>query len=147
MRNLMITVLALTAACAPAPAPPAAPAAEAAATESTAAILSALTPIIAAEIGQGVLLEPEQVNQQGQWAWVWAQPRQLDGASIDWSKTALASRYENGAMDEAGGAYALMKQEAGEWRALAHVIAPTDVAWATWAEEYGAPAEIMGQTD
>lgn len=143
MRIFTIAIFALTAACVP---PPAAPAAETTATESTAAILSALTPIIAAEVGQGVLLEPQQVNQQGEWAWVWTQPRQLDGAAVDWSKTALASRYENGAMDEAGGAYALLKQEAGEWRVLAHVIAPTDVAWASWAEQYQAPPEIMGPT-
>ncbi len=65
------------------------------------AILAALTPVIAAEIGQPVQLEIRQVNAQGEWAWVWLQPRQADGAALDWSTTALASRYENGVMDVA----------------------------------------------
>ena len=149
MRILTIAILALSAACSPQQPAPAAPAPTPALSQDSTetAIVATLTPVIAAEIGQAVLLTPQQVNQQGDWAWVQVQTQQPDGAAIDWSTTALASRAENGAMDEGGGAYALLKQENGAWRVVAHVIAPTDVAWATWAEEYGAPAEIMGSTD
>jgi hypothetical protein len=143
MRMLIVALLALSSACAQPPATPS----TSAVSEQGAAMLAALNPVIAAEIGQPVRLESQQMNVQGEWAWVWVQPRQPDGAAIDWSTTALASRYENGVMDAAGGAYALLKQESGAWRVVTHVIAPTDVAWLSWAEEYGAPAEIMGPTD
>jgi hypothetical protein len=145
MRMLIVAVIALSSACSP---PPAAPSASTpTASEQSAAMLAALTPVIATEIGQPVRLEPKQVNVQGEWAWVWVQPHRPDGGAIDWSTTALASRYENGVMDESGGAYALLKQENGAWRVVTHVIAPTDVAWLSWAADYGAPAEIMGPTD
>lgn len=37
--------------------------------------------------------------------------------------------------------------ENGTWSVVTHVIAPTDMAWLSWPNEYGAPAEIMGYTD
>lgn len=145
MRILAIALLALAAACSQ---PPAAPSSSApAASAQSAEMLAVLTPVIGAEIGQPVQLEIKQTNVQAEWAWVSVQPRQPDGAAIDWSTTALAGRYENGVMDESGAAYALLKQEGGAWRLVTHVIAPTDVAWASWPAEYGAPAEIMGITD
>lgn len=147
MRHLLTAILVLAAACSQPPATTETPIAPAATSENSAALLSVLTPVVAAEIGVPVRLEIKQVNVQDEWAWIAVQPLQTDGSAIAWSTTALASRYENGAMDESGGAYALLKQENGAWRIVTHVIAPTDVAWLSWPAEYGAPAEIMGFTD
>ncbi len=147
MRIVLTAILALAAACSPPPTGTETPNPQAATSDNSAAILSALTPIVAAEIGAPVRLEIKQANVQDDWAWIAVQTLQPDGSAISWPTTALASRYENGAMDEGGGAYALLKEENGAWRIVAHVIAPTDMAWASWPAEYGAPAEIMGITD
>ena len=147
MRPFFITILTLVAACTQAPSTTEAPPEPPVMSERSAAMLSALTPVIAAEIGGPVRLDLKQVNVQEEWAWLAVQPLRPDGSAIVWSTTALASRYENGAMDESGATYALLEQENGAWRIVTHVIAPTDMAWLSWPAEYGAPAEIMGFTD
>lgn len=151
MRALLIAAVAgLAAACTP----PAAtttetPEATAAALpgiddESTQVLLNVLQPIVAAEVGKPVSLQPTTINQRDEWAYVDAQIRNGDGTPIDWTTTNLASRYENGVMDTGGGVHALLKNENGEWTVLEHVIAPTDVAWIDWAARHGVPPDILG---
>jgi hypothetical protein len=107
------------------------------------AVIDVLTPLIATEIGAQIQLQPTTVNVSDAWAYVVAQPRNTDGAQIDWATTNLASRYENGAMDTGGGVHALLRNEGGTWVVVQHVIAPTDVAWEAWPTEHGAPATIF----
>ena len=148
MRALLVAFsLALAACSEPAPPPePAAPAAPGApsADAATEALLAVLTPLVSVEIGQPIRFEPTNVTIRDEWAYVVGQPQQPDGAAIDWATTALASRYENGAMDTGGATHVLLKQENGVWRVLTHVIAPTDVAWLAWPAEYGVPPDVLG---
>ncbi len=145
MRILIVAALALAASCSqpPAATPEAPPPPAVSADAASDALLAALTPAIAAEIGQPVRLEVTTVRVQDDWAWVSVQTLQPDGSPIDWTTTALASRFENGAMDESGGAYALLRNENGAWRLVTHVVAPTDVAWLAWPAEHGAPEALM----
>lgn len=147
MRALLVAVAALAAACSPPAAttetPPASPAAPAP-DVTTQPILTALTPVVAAEVGKPVSLQANTVNARDEWAYVDAQVRNADGSDIDWTTTNLASRYENGAMDTGGGVHALLKYENGAWVVLEHVIAPTDVAWIEWAGRHGVPPDILG---
>lgn len=147
MRTALICVLALLGACSPpaatneAPATAEAPAAPDAATQ---AVLDVLTPLISAEVGKPVSLQANSVNIRDEWAYVDARVRNADGSEIDWTATNLASRYENGVMDEGGGVHALLKNENGVWTVLEHVIAPTDVAWIDWASRHGVPPDVLG---
>jgi hypothetical protein len=151
MRTLLIAVIALAAtACSPPAAtttetaePPAAPA-PGVNDEQTQTLLNVLQPLVAAEVGQPVSLQPTTVNVRDEWAYVDADIRNGDGTEINWMTTNLASRYENGAMDTGGGVHALLKNENGTWTVLERVIAPTDVAWIDWAGEHGVPADILG---
>ncbi|MEZ5956192.1 MAG: hypothetical protein R3C27_03140 [Hyphomonadaceae bacterium] len=148
MRALLIAAVAgLSAACSPpaattteAPEAPAAPSPDAV----TQALFGVLTPIISSEIGKPVSLQANTVNVRDEWAYVDAQILDADGSPIDWMTTNLASRYENGAMDEGGGVHALLKNENGTWTVLEHVVAPTDVAWIDWASRHGVPPDILG---
>lgn len=145
MRALLVAVALSVAACSqpaepPVPAAPEAPSADAA----TEALLIVLTPVVSAEIGQPIRFDPTSVSVRDQWAYVVGDPRQTDGAALDWSTTALASRYEHGAMDESGATHVLLKQEAGVWRVVTYVIAPTDVAWLSWPQDYGVPPGVLG---
>lgn len=151
MRALLIAVLTLAAAaCTPpaattteTPETPAAPI-PGADDEQTQMLLNVLQPIVAAEVGQPVSLQPTTVNVRDEWAYLDAQVRKGDGSEIDWRTTNLASAYENGAMDTGGGVHALLKNENGVWVVLEHVIAPTDVAWIDWAARHGVPPDILG---
>lgn len=147
MRMLGIAIVLALAACGQ----PTSESTPAATTESaisadaqTQALLAVVTPVIATELGVPVSLEASQVRVMNEWAWVVATPRQANGAPMDWAATTRASAYENGVMDESGATYALLKQEGGAWRIVAHTIAPTDVAWESWPTEYGAPRDLFG---
>jgi hypothetical protein len=146
MRGLVLTFAVLALACSPPPAtteapqPPAAPSADA----TTQALLAALTPVVAQDIGQPVSLQVSTTNVRDEWAFVTAQPRQPDGSAIDWSTTGLAQRAAAGMLDGDGTTYALLKNENGAWTVLEHAIGPTDVAWIEWAAEHGVPPDILG---
>jgi hypothetical protein len=148
MRALLIAAVAgLAAACTPpaattteTPEVPAAPSPDAA----TQALFDVLTPIVATEVGKPVSLQSNTVNVRDEWAYVDARILNADGSQIDWMTTNLASRYENGAMDEGGGLHALLKNENGTWTVLEHVVAPTDVAWIEWAGRHGVPPDVLG---
>jgi hypothetical protein len=147
MRALFVAIAALAGACSPpattseAPAEVEAPAAPNAATQ---AALDVLTPIISTEVGKPVSLQPSTATIRDGWAYIDAEVLNADGSAIDWMTTNLASRYENGVMDEGGGVHALLKNENGTWTVLEHVIAPTDVAWIDWVDRHSVPADILG---
>jgi hypothetical protein len=146
MRALLIAVVALAAACSPptttteTPETPAAPAPDA----TTEALLGALTPVVAQDVGQPVSLQTTNVNVRDEWAFVIAQPKKPDGSAIDWSTTSLAQRAVDGVLDGDGTTYALLKNENGTWTVLEHAIGPTDVAYIDWAAEHGVPPDILG---
>jgi hypothetical protein len=103
----------------------------------------AATPTVSAEIGIPVALHPRVSRIDGDWGWLVAQPWTPEGAAIDWSQTRLAGAAEHGAMDASGTVYVLLKRENGAWGIVNHAIAPTDVAWEGWAQQYGAPASLF----
>lgn len=141
MRALLLA-LALAACSQPAtdaPAPPPPPSAEAMSQE----LIDALTPVVAAEIGQPVALTASQTRVMNEWGYVIAQPTQPDGAAIDWSTTLLAERAAEGVLDSNGQTHALLRKENGAWRVLEYAIGPTDVAWIGWAAAHGAPEELF----
>lgn len=145
LRGIVLAVGLLAIACAP-PAQPAKqeePAGAASAEATTQAVLGALTVIVSAEIGTPVSLEATTANLTEDWAYIVAGPRNPDGSAIDWMTTNLASRYENGVMDESGAIYALLQKQNGAWVAVEHVIAPTDVAWLDWAARHSVPAGVI----
>lgn len=142
MRALMLA-LALVACTPPEPAAPPPPAPPPSAQAMSVDLVAALAPVVSAEIGQPVALEPSQVRVMNEWAFIVVQPATADGGAIDWATTALAQRAADGVLDSNGQTYALLKYENGAWRVLEHAIGPTDVAWIGWAEAHGAPEAIF----
>ena len=145
LRGIVLVGGLFAAACTP-PAQPAQqeePASAASAETSTRAVVEALTAVAAAEIGTPVSLEVTTANLTDDWAYVVAGSRNADGSAIDWMTTNLASRYENGVMDESGAIHALLRKQNGAWVVVEHVIAPTDVAWLDWAARHSVPAGVI----
>ncbi len=139
----LILALALIACTPPEPAAPPPPAAPPSAEAMSADLVAALAPVVSAEIGQPVALEPGQVRIMNEWAFVVAQPTTPAGEAIDWTTTALAERAAAGVLDSNGQTYALLNYENGAWRVLEHAIGPTDAAWIDWAAAHGAPPELI----
>lgn len=142
-RVLAVLALFSIAACtppAPAPDTPGSSTAEEAQTDPLAA---AAAPTISEDIGIPIVLTPRVSRTDGDWGWLVAQPWTPEGAAIDWSQTRHASRAENGVMDSSGTVYVLMRREGGAWRVVDSAVAPTDVAWADWADRHGAPASLF----
>lgn len=102
-----------------------------------------MTPVVSAEIGKPVSLQPTTTNVDGDWAYLVALPRNADGSAIDWATTSLASAHEHGAMDVSGAVHALLHKESGVWVVLEHVVGATDVAWADWSTKHNVPAGVI----
>jgi hypothetical protein len=144
LRGAVVGLVILAGACTPPETQSEAPQTAAASGDvATQAVIDVLTPIVAAEIGAPVLLQVTTANVTDEWAYVVALPRNGDGSAIDWATTNLASRYENGAMDESGAVYALLRRENGVWVIVERVTAPTDVAWTDWAARHNVPAGVV----
>lgn len=103
----------------------------------------ALTPVLSEDIGAPVTLSVQLSTMEGDWGWIVAQPWTTDGAQIDWSQTRYAERATEGVLDGNGTTYALPRRENGQWRVVEHAVGPTDVAWAGWAAEHGAPEALF----
>lgn len=109
------------------------------------AILAAVTPVIAADLGQPVLFEPTTLNTKGDWAWIVGAPRTAAGAPIDWATTSHAARAQEGMLD-GNDVYVLAQKTADGWSVRDFAVAPTDVAWIEWPQKYGAPRTLFGET-
>jgi hypothetical protein len=147
---LTAAVIGLSAACTPpaattteTPEPPAAPAVGVD-DESAQMLLNALDPVLSENIGQPVNLQPTTVNIRDEWAFIIGQPRQTNGAPIDWSATSYAQRAADGALDGDGQTFALLKSVNGAWEVLEYVVGPTDAAHIEWAGKHGVPPDILG---
>ena len=142
-------LMALTAALVPAPVLAQTPAATAAARDVGASdplrpvLLNALRPAIVADLGQSVKFVVATLRTQGDWAYVVARPQRPDGREIDFRATRYREQIDQGVFDGPT-LYALMQRRAQRWTVVDFVIGPTDVAWAGWPEEHGAPAALLG---
>ena len=106
------------------------------------AIVAALKPAVAEELGQPVAIKVERIAGHDSFAFLSGRPTRPDGKAIDYSQTVYADDLGGGAFDD--GVHALLQRKNGSWEVAAYVIGATDVAWSTWPQEYGAPRDIFG---
>lgn len=122
----------------------AAPARDVAASDSLRkTLLDALRPDVERDLGQKVKFVVRLLRVQDSWAFATLVPRTPVGAPIDFGRTRHAERQREGMLD-GDTLYALLQQGPGGWRVRTFVIGPTDVTWAGWPEEYGAPKTLFG---
>lgn len=70
------------------------------------------------------------------WAFIDARPHRVDGGVINWE----AMNYVNCSHSVQA---LLKKQPQGSWRILASDVCPSDVPWAAWSRQYGAPPDLF----
>jgi hypothetical protein len=105
-------------------------------------LLDALRPEVEKDLEQKLRFVVRVLRVEGDWAFADLQPRTPAGKEIDFSKTRHAERQREGMLDD-DTLYALLERRDGRWQVRAFVIGPTDVAWAGWTDEYGAPEAIF----
>ena len=107
-------------------------------------LLDALRPRIEADLKQKVLFRVTKLRVLGNFAFAECEPRTPADKPIDFKKTRYKTEIEQGVFDGAA-TFALLKKINGRWKAVAHVIGPTDVAWSDWAgPPHNAPRTLLG---
>lgn len=105
------------------------------------ALLDAARAPLEQRLRQPVLFAVEQLNAAGDWAFLLARMQGPGGQSPDFAGTPFEEAAKAGAMSRLYAA--LLRREHGQWAIKAEVVGPTDVAWANWAQDYGAPAALF----
>jgi hypothetical protein len=109
------------------------------------AIMDTLREPVMRELNQPVVFLAKQFTACRGWVFLEAEPQRPDGTPIDWSVTSYAEAMADGMCG--GYVHALMVKEGSRWRIRIYEICASDVPWVTWAEEYGAPAELFPNLD
>jgi hypothetical protein len=107
-------------------------------------LLDALRPRVEGDLKQPVIFRVTKLHVLGDFAFVVCEPRTPADKPIDFKKTHYKALLEQGIFDGAT-TYALLKKVGGKWKAVEHVIGPTDVAWSNWAgPPHNAPRALLG---
>ena len=105
-------------------------------------LLDAIRPAIEDHIGQPVQFVVDTLQTQGDWAFYAGRIQQPNGRPIDFSRTPYAEALEEGMFDGPS-TYALLQRRGNGWRLVDWVVGPTDVTYAGWPGEYGAPESLF----
>ena len=110
------------------------------------AVLDALRPEIARDLGQPVQFVVRALRVQGDWAFAHVVPQTTAGDAIDLTRTRHAERLRAGMLDGPD-VYALLQRTGSAWRVRDFVVGPTDVAYLAWPDAHGAPPALFEVTD
>ncbi|MFP4327851.1 MAG: hypothetical protein ACLFQL_07565 [Paracoccaceae bacterium] len=101
------------------------------------ALMDAAREPVQREIGVPILFVVDVLNTDGTWAYLQGHPVNSNGSDIDWSRTRFAHEMAGGFMSDV--VMVLLRNEAGRWTVVDHVLGPTDVAWYDWVAAHGLP--------
>ena len=107
-----------------------------------AALLEAARAPAGAALGKTPKFRVEQLQRDGDWAFLLATMEEADGRPFDFTGTPLADAAKQGMVSRSYAA--LLRRKAGGWEVVAKAIGPSDVAWEDWPRRYGAPAKLFG---
>lgn len=106
-----------------------------------AALLEAARAPVRAELGREPRFRIDQLDRDGEWAFLLATMQEADGRPFDFAGTPLADAAKHGAVSRTYAA--LLRRKTGGWEVVAKAIGPSDVAWEDWPTRYGAPAKLF----
>ncbi|MEI2457015.1 hypothetical protein ABU614_04180 [Lysobacter firmicutimachus] len=106
-------------------------------------LLATAQPRAEQAVGLPLQLQVDRLDRLGDWAFLLSRMRTPDGSRIDWKRSEYAEQAAAGAMSERYAAL-FKRDEQGPWRLVAQAVAPGDVAWESWPQEFGAPASLFG---
>jgi hypothetical protein len=101
------------------------------------AILVPALADLTTQLGKPAKLDVTMLNTSQGWAFVKGQIKGPDDQWIDYSGTPFA----NG--NHSKNYYALLRGSGQSWQLTTSVVGPSDPAWMSWSQQYGAPAGIF----
>ncbi len=105
------------------------------------AVLDAARQPVEKMLGKQVILEVDHLNVLKNWAYLEATMRGSGGQPISYADTSFQQAAENGGKSDVY--MALLERHGDVWKVKDDAIGPTDVAWAVWPGQYGAPDAIF----
>ena len=109
------------------------------------ALLDTLRPSVQKELKQNIVFVINQINVQGQFAFIDGRLRTTDGKVPSWKGTPYAQAAGYGAQSD--GISALLKRSGNGWRIVTKAIGCTDVCYVDWWKKYKAPKAIFPYTE
>jgi hypothetical protein len=109
------------------------------------AILEALRTPVERELRQKIKFVVETLSVQGAWSFVGGVPQAENGSWPDYRATDYQEAIDNEMFDN--NIFALLKNTNGEWKVTTYSIGCTDVCYAGWWRDYGAPRKVFPYTD
>ena len=97
----------------------------------------------ARELGKPVQLAIKTFNTEQGWAFIHATMLGADGQPFSYAGTEFAQAAEAGIKSTSYAAL-LQRTHDGKWHIVVERIGPTDLAWADWSQQYGAPPTLFG---
>jgi hypothetical protein len=109
-------------------------------------LLDALRPEIESDLGQKLIFEVAHLRERNGSAFAVVHPRTPAGKPVDFTKTRYAQRQADGVLD-GDSVFALLQYRDDRWQVQEFVVGPTDVAWANWAQDYGAADDLFTMSE
>lgn len=105
------------------------------------AIMNGLRPIVENDMGKPIEFVVGSLKVCDGFAFVNVTPQRPGGRAISLRETTYADSADT--MDGVV-TYALLQKHGDRWAVLTYVVGPTDLAWSTWADDFGAPKSLFG---
>lgn len=105
------------------------------------AIMNGLRPIVENDMGKPIEFVVGSLEVCDGFAFVHVTPQRPGGRAISLRETTYAESADT--MDGVE-TYALLQKHGARWAVLTYVVGPTDLAWSSWADDFGAPKSLFG---
>lgn len=106
-----------------------------------AAVMAPAIADVTAQLGKPVRLDVRSLKAAEGWAFLWSAIQAPDGSPVDYTGTPFAEAAANGLLSKKY--VALLHQDDQGWTLVDKRVGPSDIAWAGWGAQYGAPAAIF----
>ncbi|MCO6509213.1 MAG: hypothetical protein J5I65_00300 [Aridibacter famidurans] len=108
-------------------------------------ITDALRVPVKKELKQEVVFVIDELNVDGNWAFLGGAPSKPGGGAPDYGATEYQEAIDGDFFDN--NIFALFRKTGGKWKVVTYLIGCTDVCYATWWRDHKAPKSIFPYTE
>ena len=108
-------------------------------------IMDALRVPVQKELNQDVIFKVNDLKVFGDWAFMGGEPLAKSGGKPDYRGTKYEDDIKSDMFDN--NIFSLLKKKGGRWTIVVYYLGCTDVCYAGWWKEHGAPKEIFPYTE
>lgn len=105
------------------------------------AIVDVVRPRIEQVLGKRIYLSTKTLRREGDWAFLIAAMQDPHGRPLSYVGTPRAEAAAQGLLSR--DYVALLRHNGDGWAIVVDAIGPTDMVWATWPQDHGAPDALF----